>query len=614
MGNRSSRLSRHQKSYKYKPVPAENTIRILTLSPGLPGTRLEGRLDFANLADNPKYEAISYVWGDAARCDKILINGKSLGLTQSLSDALQKIRHENRPRTIWADQVCINQDNLIERGSQVKLMGQIYKNTTRVLVWLGRDEDNFAAPALEKFTALKELFSDEDQLKQFTEDQKERLETFDNSAWRPLRRFYYLPWFTRVWVGQEAGTGAPMTLFWGEEEFDWIVVLFVSKILNRLHKPLRNRFDMHTSRVQYLDKRFVLSVHKNKGRGYNPLESFVYELHRSKGKKATDPRDRIYSKLGHFSAAVLLQSPSFEADYTRGTVELYTDVAVRTLRGYPTLELLNAVQHRDDEDNLPSWVPDWGNSTTHVIIGVRDDWFRAAGYRTPSFNIQESQKILEIKGVEIDAIEISSMELRDVDFGFNYLQNGGDASGHIILKLWNEICQLFNFGLEHRYINGESAVLAFCQALTAGCMKIANRRETLRKNYHSVPSDSWFQHGAAYLTRVFGDAGLVDEDIKKAGEGGEGGDAFAWNGCAISVCRRRSFFRTEKGYYGLGPSEIEQGDVIVVLFGGTTPYVLRPIDQGYRFVGECYVHGLMNGEAVAMMERGELKEKTFVIR
>ena len=186
--------------YKYGDVSAETTIRILTLYPGVAGTRLEGRLDFANLDDKPQYEAISYVWGDPTRCDEIMIDGKALGLTQSISDALQRIRLRDEPRAIWADQVCINQDDLSERGHQVKLMGQIYKNTTKVLAWLGRDEENFAKLALDKFGALDEIFRDEERLNQFTEDQKEHPEMFDDGSWSPLGRFYRLPWVSHLLV------------------------------------------------------------------------------------------------------------------------------------------------------------------------------------------------------------------------------------------------------------------------------------------------------------------------------------------------------------------------------------------------------------------------------
>ena len=60
----------------------------------------------------------------------------------------------------------------------------------------------------------------------------------------------------------------------------------------------------------------------------------------------------------------------------------------------------------------------------------------------------------------------------------------------------------------------------------------------------------------------------------------------------------RCFFTSKQGYMGLGPQLASYGCVIVVLLGGRTPYILRRDGKHhYRFVGECFVHGLMNGEA-----------------
>ena len=50
---------------------------------------------------------------------------------------------------------------------------------------------------------------------------------------------------------------------------------------------------------------------------------------------------------------------------------------------------------------------------------------------------------------------------------------------------------------------------------------------------------------------------------------------------------------------GLAQSGVWLGNTVVVLHGGRTPYLLQRIRRkGYRFVEECYVHGLMNGEAL----------------
>jgi len=56
---------------------------------------------------------------------------------------------------------------------------------------------------------------------------------------------------------------------------------------------------------------------------------------------------------------------------------------------------------------------------------------------------------------------------------------------------------------------------------------------------------------------------------------------------------------TTKGYVGAVTPLAEVGDEIVVFAGMQTPSVLRRVDnKQYQFVGECYVHGLMNGEAL----------------
>jgi len=40
---------------------------------------------------------------------------------------------------LWADAICIDQQNIEERGTQVQLMGMIYWKADRVLVWLGQN-------------------------------------------------------------------------------------------------------------------------------------------------------------------------------------------------------------------------------------------------------------------------------------------------------------------------------------------------------------------------------------------------------------------------------------------------------------------------------------------
>ena len=60
-------------------------------------------------------------------------------------------------------------------------------------------------------------------------------------------------------------------------------------------------------------------------------------------------------------------------------------------------------------------------------------------------------------------------------------------------------------------------------------------------------------------------------------------------------------FITERGYIGLGPRYLQPGDALCILFGARVPHVLRPRTEGqrgYLFVGEAYVHSIMDGEGI----------------
>lgn len=84
------------------------------------------RLFIVELEHAPEYEAISYAWGDPENTMPIFCNGRELGVTVNLIDAFVRVRHPDRPRTLWADAVCINQGSVHERSHQVSFMGRIY--------------------------------------------------------------------------------------------------------------------------------------------------------------------------------------------------------------------------------------------------------------------------------------------------------------------------------------------------------------------------------------------------------------------------------------------------------------------------------------------------------
>jgi hypothetical protein len=73
----------------------------------------------------------------------------------------------------------------------------------------------------------------------------------------------------------------------------------------------------------------------------------------------------------------------------------------------------------------------------------------------------------------------------------------------------------------------------------------------------------------------------------------------------FSVGRR--LLVTKKGSLGLAPPAAKPGDIVAVLVGAPVPHVLRQQDDGsYELIGECFIHGIMGGEALAHLSQ-ELK-------
>lgn len=59
---------------------------------------------------------------------------------------------------IWVDALCINQDDLAERGSQISIMNLIYQSAQKVLVWLG-EADESTSDAFDLIVELDKLGS-----------------------------------------------------------------------------------------------------------------------------------------------------------------------------------------------------------------------------------------------------------------------------------------------------------------------------------------------------------------------------------------------------------------------------------------------------------------------
>lgn len=115
----------------------DNEIRLLVLQPPYDGDEnrlIKCDIHTVALSDKPSYECISYVWGDPAYQIPILVSGQEVRVTRNLHDALVRLRLRNKERTLWIDQLCINQWDTSEKAAQVRLMRQIYSYCSRCLL------------------------------------------------------------------------------------------------------------------------------------------------------------------------------------------------------------------------------------------------------------------------------------------------------------------------------------------------------------------------------------------------------------------------------------------------------------------------------------------------
>ncbi|KAF1927351.1 uncharacterized protein M421DRAFT_101768 [Didymella exigua CBS 183.55] len=112
-------------------------IRLLDLLPGEQDDPIRCTTRVVSLDDHPDFESVSYVWGDRKEERGIEVSGTCIPITKNLHSGLLRLRHARVGRTLWIDQICINQWDLEEKAAQVALMRDIYRQCTQCVTWMG---------------------------------------------------------------------------------------------------------------------------------------------------------------------------------------------------------------------------------------------------------------------------------------------------------------------------------------------------------------------------------------------------------------------------------------------------------------------------------------------
>ena len=210
------KLRSTSRPYVYKPL-SPCTFRVLALSPGESNDPLRGTLEVVSRRHQREYRAISYAWGDAVFPHRLYLPQGYLDITVSLFGALQRSRSTDYTVRLWADAVCINQQDAEEKNIQVEMMADIYKGSEGVVVWLGEAlwTDSLAFWTVQRLSEFSRSHTEERD-GTFNSEEVRKLPT-QFEAWKARDyRFFELTiesafhaasasifrrtWFKRLWV------------------------------------------------------------------------------------------------------------------------------------------------------------------------------------------------------------------------------------------------------------------------------------------------------------------------------------------------------------------------------------------------------------------------------
>jgi len=178
---------------------------------------------------------LSYAWDEPDELLPkrfIVCSHNAAEVTPNLFAALQRLRYPDQSRALWIDALCINQRDEEERGSQVRIMRDIYANARRVLVWLGEESemDRLAFDSLEWIQSQLDEYNNSVSLTGLgwyrTEDGRivsggteKRLLT--DPRFLHLFALLHRTWFRRTWVVQEVASARSTLMFCGSKSVTW---------------------------------------------------------------------------------------------------------------------------------------------------------------------------------------------------------------------------------------------------------------------------------------------------------------------------------------------------------------------------------------------------------
>ncbi|KAI1077756.1 HET-domain-containing protein [Whalleya microplaca] len=572
--------------YRYRTLPKGSHIRLATIHPG----NFQDDI-FITFKTSPfsrdgslAYEALSYVWGSeddslsvyvCRTSIPIVIRGllnssgrpdaafqrrlREIPVTRNLDVALRYLRYNDKPRVMWIDALCINQLDDSEKGSQVAMMGDIFRLASRVVAWLGpeADDSNYAVELLRGLGSEVSFHFDLGLLSPAKGcsnpslgDRNVGLD-FGVKESRSIYDLISRPWFERLWIRQEIQlANSQAVVACGYQQVNWSVFRQGLACVWAKPKPweLIDRFGSLQG--------FILQAENT------ALINIRLEFENS---MCRDPRDRLYgiSSLLHEDDKAIISTP----DYTKSYTELYTQVTLQWFSKYGRLNLLRHCE-LNESALCPSWVPDW--SKPGATLGTRTRVKYASSQLEAWYELRQPGT-LRVMGVSSTVVKKCQLNPQLTSSGYQEIFRVIRA---ILLKQ----------DLEGQYVTNISLVEAYVRTLLFDGLV----------DSFDPPNNDYPDLNAANLV------------VKQMISGYEyNQNDFIFGSARASFLKTAShalsdnqFFWGTGGYIGIAPKSAQVGDEICVLLGCELPVLLRPLGKGqYRLVGACFVLGLSYGEA-----------------
>lgn len=310
-------------------------------------------------------------------------------------------------------------------------------------------------------------------------------------------------------------------------------------------------------------------------------------------KQATDPRDKVYGLLG------LLHGPFMIPDYSLTASETFSICIEALIKSDGNLNALTGPRLR--EPGLPTFAIDLlpkENSGTvlffqNLLRRIRASvLFDASRIREAHFSLQAGK--LRLRGVPIDQVkEVSSCWPWE-----------GDSMAQTF-QAWEGLSKMT---IEHQhamYPSGCTPSDAFWRTLIRDTVRDYQNAEEIRRARSSDKGS--YKRFRAWLTN---ESGTSNSDVVTDADFSNFRKSF------FIATQDQCLFRTNKGYIGLSDNPRPE-DEVWILSGGRVPFVLRPyLDNSghtgsYALVGDCYVHGIMDGEAAEALD-GEAEDVCII--